>query len=117
VATIYSSGNYSEKTFRTPLENFLNAIKPSAEYEVKQEAASSPANIGIPDYTVTHRGSFETIGFIETKNIGTNLDSIINEEQIARYRSATNNILLTNYKRFILLQDSSMDCSFSRWIR
>jgi len=109
VATIYSSGNYSEKT--------LNAIKPSAEYEVKQEAASSPANIGIPDYTVTHRGSFETIGFIETKNIGTNLDSIINEEQIARYRSATNNILLTNYKRFILLQDSSMDCSFSRWIR
>jgi len=28
------------------LENFLNAIKPSAEYEVKQEAASSPANIG-----------------------------------------------------------------------
>lgn len=112
VVRIYSSGDHSEKTFRTPLENFLNAIKPSEEYEIKQEVTSS-SDIGIPDYTVTHQGSFKTIGFIETKNIGANLDSIINSEQISRYRSATNNILLTDYKRFILLQDEldrSMDC-------
>ncbi len=64
VVSVYSSGGYSEKTFRTSLENFLNAIKPAPEYEIKQEVSSS--DIGIPDYTVTHGGSFKTIGFIET---------------------------------------------------
>lgn len=108
VATIYSSGNFSEKAFRTPLENLLNAIKPSADYEIRQEVTSASAKIGIPDYTVTYQG--KTIGFIETKNIGANLDNIISSDQIARYRSAVNNILLTDYKRFVLLQSSSIDC-------
>jgi len=108
VATIYSGGNYSEKAFRTPLENLLNAIKPSADYEIRQEVTSASAKIGIPDYTVTYQG--KTIGFIETKNIGANLDNIISSDQIARYRSAVNNILLTDYKRFVLLQSSSIDC-------
>ncbi len=39
VVSVYSSGGYSEKTFHTPLENFLNEIKPAPEYEIKQEVS------------------------------------------------------------------------------
>lgn len=109
ITSIYMSGKFSEKAFRTPLENFLNAIKPSPDYEIRQEQTSTTAAVGIPDYTVTYKG--KTIGFIETKNIGTDLDSVQISDQIEKYRTAIDNVLLTDYKRFILLQETALDCS------
>lgn len=109
VQSIYEHGNYSEKSFRTPLENLLNAIKPNPDFEIRQEYGDTSLQIGIPDYTVYYKG--KVVGFIETKNIGTDLDSVMQSDQIKKYREAVDNLLLTDYRRFILISSDVLDCS------
>jgi hypothetical protein len=53
---------------------------------------------GVPDFTVTRRELL--IGYIEAKDIGSDLEQVEKTEQLQRYREAFPNLILTNYLEF-----------------
>ena len=57
------------------------------------------ADKGAPDYKITKRGLI--LGYVENKGLGENLAKVLKSEQIAKYKSLSNNIVLTDYLHFI----------------
>ncbi len=45
------------------------------------------------------------IGYIETKDLGTDLDKVLEKEQLKRYVSSVHNLVLTDYISFTLIRD------------
>ena len=102
---IVRKGAFNEHTFRTPLENLLNALKPT-NYTIKHEPKAQQGQGSIrPDFKVYKQTpNYEALqGFIECKNYKENLDTLIKGRQIEKYLSVCPNIILTDYNRFILL--------------
>ena len=109
--------NSKEVSFRYPFQNFFEHF--TKELNIKniaiiQEDKDSDIEVeGIPDFFVyrkfdnTQPKNF--IGFIECKDLTTNLDKTKESEQIKKYKKTTDNIILTNYDRFILLQKGSFE--------
>jgi hypothetical protein len=92
-------GDYTEMTLRTPLENFIKAL--NSDYDVTHEAKRIK-DLGGPDFTA-YRSKIN-IGYIEAKELGKNLDEVLESTQIKRYRESIDNIILTDYRRFILIR-------------
>lgn len=94
----YRAGNATEHTYRPYLKRLLEALAPgaTATNEPKREAC------GAPDYVVT-KGSGAaalTVGYVEAKDIGLSLDEVERSEQLGRYRTHLENLLLTDYVEF-----------------
>ncbi len=61
---------------------------------------------GSPDFKVTHTESI--IGYIENKKIEENLDKTIKTDQIKKYQSLSDNLLLTNYIDWIWIKEGKV---------
>lgn len=96
-----SKGDYTEMTLRTPLEDFIKGLSP--DYDVTHEAKRLKA-LGAPDFTA-HRSGVN-IGYVEAKDLGKNLDEELKSKQLKKYRESIDNIILTDYRRFILIRGS-----------
>lgn len=96
----YIQGDYTEVTLRTPFENCVRNL--NDDYGLIQEPKRIQ-KVGAPDFKAFSKNV--KVGYIETKDLGRNLDEEIQSEQIQKYRSSIDNIILTNYSRFILLRD------------
>jgi type I restriction-modification system DNA methylase subunit len=92
-------GDYTEMTLRTPLENFIKGL--SLDYDVTHEAKRLKA-LGAPDFTAYRSGV--NVGYIEAKDLGKNLDEELEGKQLKKYRESIDNIILTDYRRFILIR-------------
>jgi predicted helicase len=95
----YSTGKSTEHTFRPALKKLVESISN------KIAATNEPKRIkcGAPDYLITRkkRNLVETIGYIEAKDIGSNLVQTAKTEQIKkRYLPSLNNFILTDYIGF-----------------
>jgi len=104
----------TEHTDRSALENLLQAIADGVaddlvvHQETKQKKVTGKSNgngsdtekRGAPDFKVTKSGAL-ILGYVENKAIGENLSKILKSEQIAKYKSLSNNIVLTDYLQFI----------------
>jgi len=90
VKKIYDGKDYTEMTFRTDFENFIESLNP--DYDLIQEPKRI-VDLGAPDFKA-FLGS-RKIGFIETKNIGENLDEILKSEQINKYIISIDNLIIT----------------------
>ena len=106
--SLYETKATKELSFRTPLENLLKALKPSPSYTIIQEAKSEGKSGAKPDFDVYQKIDKQDelsynrlIGFVECKDIDKDLD--FESEQIKRYLEISPNIILTNYRRFMLL--------------
>lgn len=99
----YTDGNYTEMTFRTPFENLIEGLDP--EYSLFQEPERK-RNLGAPDFKA-HRKSVK-VGYIETKNLEVDLDKEIESEQLTKYKESIDNMIFTNYHRFILIRDRNI---------
>ncbi len=102
---IVKKGDFNEHTFRTPLENLLNALKPKdirLTHEPKAEQGQGSVR---PDFKIYKQTPhYEALqGFIECKNYKENLDTLVKGKQIEKYLAVCPNIILTDYNRFILL--------------
>jgi predicted helicase len=98
VESYYKLENATEHSYRPPLQDLLKSL--TAGITVLNEPQR--AAYGAPDYAVlreTGQGSL-TIGYIETKRIGTSLDQIEQSEQMDRYLHALDNLVLTDYLEF-----------------
>jgi predicted helicase len=96
----YKTKDTTEHSFRTQLENFLKDLdqKCSPLHESKHDKI-----FGAPDYKIFFNGV--KVGYIETKDLGVNLDEILKTDQIKKYSDSISNLILTNYCRFILLRN------------
>jgi type I restriction-modification system DNA methylase subunit len=91
--------DYTEMTLRTPLENLIKGL--NREFDVTQEAKRLK-KLGAPDFTAYR--SDVNVGYIEAKDLGKNLDKELESEQLKKYRESIDNIILTDYRRFILIR-------------
>ncbi|RLL82913.1 hypothetical protein CN13_05960 [Petrotoga sp. HKA.pet.4.5] len=99
VYSIYSHGDYTEWTYRTPFENFIKGLNP--DYNLTQEPKRA-AGLGAPDFKAFYNN--RKIGFIETKDLGENLDKILETDQLKKYIESIDNLILTNYLQFVLIR-------------
>lgn len=96
-----ATGDATEHSYRGALADLIAQI--AAEVTVINE----PKRIacGAPDLVV-YRDRVP-VGYIEAKDIGVSLDAIEDEGQIARYREALGNFILTDYVEFRWYRDAT----------
>lgn len=104
----------NEHTYRTPLQNLIEAIKfPTKKITPIHEGKSDKLDVdGTPDFFIyeDYDSLFKTlVGFIECKKIFFNLDTLIKSKQIEKYSKTSENIIITNYREFILLQKGKIE--------
>jgi hypothetical protein len=89
-----AGGMATEHTHRPALERLIESLEPGIQ------ATNEPTRIqcGAPDFIVA-RGN-TTIGYIEAKDIGVSLHEMERSDQLRRYRTSLNNLILTDYLEF-----------------
>ncbi|MGQ9603236.1 MAG: hypothetical protein ACUVUU_03405 [bacterium] len=72
VRNIYLRGDNTEWTYRTPFENLIKELNP--DYDLIHEPERA-AGLGAPDFKALLCN--RKVGFIETKDLGENLDKVL----------------------------------------
>ncbi|KAF0108732.1 MAG: adenine specific DNA methyltransferase [Anaerolineaceae bacterium] len=90
----YRRGIATEHTYRSALETLIETLAPGVD------ASNDPRHIacGAPDFVVERRKI--PLGYVETKDVGADLDKIEKTDQLKRYFKALNNLILTDYLEF-----------------
>lgn len=99
----FESGISSEHSYRADLEDLLRILVP--DIEITNEP-TKVTDCGNPDYVITKNEI--PIGFIEAKDIGKDLNSSQYKEQFDRYRSALDNLIITDYIYFLFFQNGEL---------
>ena len=89
----------TEHADRSALEALLEALAKHAKGVTVHHEPKRVADKGAPDFQVRKGGLI--LGYVENKQIGENLDKVLRSDQIKRYRELSDNIVLTDYLRFI----------------
>ena len=105
--TKFKTGISREQAYRGDLQSLLESI--ATDVLIINEPAG--VDCGKPDYIITKHNI--PIGYIEAKDIGTDLDSKSHKEQFDRYRQALNNLIITDYLSFQLFRDGEFVSSAS----
>ncbi len=94
----------TEHSHRPALKDLVKSLagaKVQILHEPKREG-----KFGSPDFKITHTESI--IGYIENKKIDENLDKILKSDQIKKYQSLSDNILITNYIEWIWIKEGKI---------
>jgi predicted helicase len=101
IRTKFATGIAGEHAYRPALAALVESLN------IDLNAINDPKRIacGAPDFTIALKTSDLTVGYIETKDIGTNLDEMErgkgpHGEQFTRYRDGLPNWILTDYLEF-----------------
>jgi len=90
----------TEHTDRAALEALLQAVANDEGGGIKvQHEPKRITNKGAPDFKVTRKGLI--LGYVENKAIGEPLDKVLKSEQIAKYKTLSQNIIVTDYLHFV----------------
>jgi N-6 DNA Methylase len=90
----------TEHTDRAALQSLLQAAADAGANGVGvQHEPKRVVDKGAPDFKVTKGGLI--LGYVENKAIGENLDKVLKSDQIKRYKTLSQNIILTDYLHFI----------------
>ena len=99
------TGDATEHSYRPTLKQFLDEwsqdFSSATDYHITNEPKRNARNA--PDFLV--RRDEVSLGWIETKPPGTNLDTEEASEQLQRYRKAFPNLILTDYLEFRLYSE------------
>ena len=89
-------GDATEHTHRPALKELLETLneKIIATNEPKRSAC------GAPDYVISRKRDQLSLGYIEAKDVGADLDEIERGEQLRRYLGSLPSLLLTDYVEF-----------------
>ena len=105
-----------EMSFRIPFYDFFTNFTKELNIKnivvIQEDRNSDIETDGIPDFFVYNNYNTQSkkfVGFIECKKPNTDLDKIKESKQIKKYAKTTDNIILTNYRRFILLQKGDVN--------
>jgi N-6 DNA Methylase len=93
----YRQRNATEHTYRPFLKAFVEA-RSNGEIEATNEPKREKC--GAPDYVVSRTKDRLTLGYIEAKDLGVDLNEVEKSEQLKRYLQHLPNLLLTDYLQF-----------------
>jgi type I restriction-modification system DNA methylase subunit len=96
----------TEHTSRSALEALLLEFAAKGQGIKVQHEPRRTEGKGAPDYRITSKGMI--LGYVEVKAIGENLDKVLKSDQIAKYKTLSTNIILTDYLRFIWLGEKGV---------
>lgn len=91
----------TEHTSRSALERLLEAFAAKGRNIKVQHEPRRFEDKGSPDFRITQKGMI--LGYVEVKALGANLDKVLKSEQIKKYLTLSQNIILTDYLHFILI--------------
>jgi hypothetical protein len=106
---VIASNETGELTHRAKLEILLNNAV--AEFRLPHTVVHEPkrGRFGAPDFRIdtTAEG---IIGYLENKKLSeTDLDKILATDQLKKYRSLSENLVLTNYHEFVWLREGTVE--------
>ena len=93
----------TEHSYRAPLITLVTELFDNCKLINEPKAESMELKIDLRVLVNDRK-----VGYIETKDIGTNLDRVLEGEQLKRYMSAIHNLVLTDYLNFILVRNGSV---------
>lgn len=98
----------TEHTLRPTLENLLKSlVKPSKPaIRIIHEPKRDKGGKGAPDFKFKVNESI--LGYLENKKIEENLDQILKSDQIKKYKSLSDNLVLTNYLEWVWLREGQI---------
>ncbi|MGO8736626.1 MAG: type ISP restriction/modification enzyme [Terriglobia bacterium] len=92
------AGNATEHTHRPALKTLIESLAPGVT------ATNEPKRVecGAPDFAVSRKAAHGpvTLGHVEAKDVGKDLDEVEKSEQMKRYLPALPNLILTDYLEF-----------------
>ncbi|HEX6820208.1 MAG TPA: N-6 DNA methylase, partial [Ktedonobacterales bacterium] len=98
VESIHHAGNATEHSYRPALKALLEHLSPTIT------AVNEPKRVacGAPDFAITRAepSGPRSIGWVEAKDIGVSLDEVERSDQLRRYLSNLDNLILTDYLEF-----------------
>lgn len=111
----YSAKTDNEHTYRTDLHNFLRKVCKEFQenIEPRQEVKDGQPKLGVPDFSFIDGKKLGTVGLLENKAIGVNVNALIHSQQVRKYRMRSENIILTNYLDWLLVKDGIVTHSAS----
>ena len=107
LSRLYKSGSATEHSYRSALEILLKAIV------TPLLVTNEPKRIecGAPYLIVTQEEV--PVGYIEAKDIGADLNSKQYKEQFDRYKQALDNLIITDYLKFIFFENGEYKTEIS----
>ena len=105
IADITAAGGTTEFSYRTPIDNLLQAA--AAEFGIAVDILQEPGRIknsGAPDFRISAKGG-GVIGYVECKTPGDNLKKLTTKTQLEKYRALSGNMLLTDCWHWQLWRD------------
>lgn len=89
----------TEHTDRAALQALLQSVADISNPGVSvQHEPKRVAEKGAPDFKITQSGLI--IGYVENKGIGEPIDKVLKSDQIAKYKTLSQNIIVTDYLHF-----------------
>ena len=88
------TGGATEHTHRPTLKDLLESL----DSQIRATNEPKRVECGAPDFILRRDGL--TVGYVETKDVGADLDTIEKSDQLKRYRQALPNLILTDYLEF-----------------
>ena len=87
----------TEHTYRKELQELLEGIAKECKADVSiQHEPKRTKGFGAPDFKVKTKGE-AILGYVENKKLEDDLTKTIKSDQLKKYQSMSNNIILTNY--------------------
>lgn len=101
-------GDATEHTHRPALKELLE------ELNDKIIATNEPkrSDCGAPDYVISRKRDQLSLGYVEAKDVGADLDDIARSEQLKRYLASLPSLMLTDYLEFRWFVDGKKRESF-----
>ena len=95
-----------EHSGRTFLQNLLTDFTNAHQINIIHESKRDKQGRGAPDFKFLFNDT--EIGYLENKKIGENLDEVLKSDQIRKYKTLTDNLILTDYLRWIWIYQGSI---------
>jgi len=104
----YQKGDAREESYYKHLADFITLFSESKrKKKIDVTILPKKTEAGNPDFRIWD-GRQKIIGYIEAKDLGTNLDNVEDPEQLKRYLSTFPNVILTNYTEFRLYRNGEL---------
>ena len=98
IQKIYTTNQATEHSYRLALAKYLTALF-GKDISVINEPKRK--DYGATDFIISQTSTEIPIGYIETKDLNTDLKKIETNEQLTRYKESLSNLILTDYLEFI----------------
>lgn len=106
----YNPKTDNEHTYRTPLENLLAAVceELGKDIQPRHEVKDGQTQLGVPDFSFINKKNLGTVGLLENKKVGLDIEKLVGDKQVKKYRKRSENIILTNYHDWLLVRDGKV---------